>query len=59
MMIDFIFRDACVYENSRQVMETRTSAVVMMAYASTCQLIDGVCPIDEFWATAMIMNPRP
>ena len=31
MTMDFILRGACVYENSRHVMETSTSAVVTMA----------------------------
>ena len=31
MMNDFILRGACVYENSRPVIETMTSAAVMSA----------------------------
>ena len=41
---DFIVFGACVYENSRHVMDTSTSAAVKIAYANTCHAIDGVYP---------------
>ena len=41
---DFIVFGACVYENSRHVIETKTSDAVRIAYANTCHAIDGVNP---------------
>ena len=35
---------ACVYENSRHVIETKPSDAVKIAYANTCHAIDGVKP---------------
>jgi hypothetical protein len=35
---------ACVYENSRHVIEIKTSDAVRMAYARTCHAIEGVKP---------------
>jgi len=41
---DFIVLGACVYENSRHVIETKTSDAVRIAYAKTCHAIEGVRP---------------
>ena len=41
---DFMVFGACVYENSRHVIDISTSAAVKIAYARICHAIDGVCP---------------
>ena len=42
--IDFIELGACVYENSRHVIDIKTSDKVNIAYAKTCHPIDGLSP---------------
>ena len=41
---DFMVFGAWVYENSRQVIDTNTSDAVKIAYAKTCQPIEGENP---------------
>ena len=41
---DFMLLGACVYENSKHVIDINTSAAVKIAYAKICHAIDGVCP---------------
>src|SRR5687767_2299033 len=57
MTNDFIFRGAWVYENSRAVMETITSAAVSTRYAPICHEMCGVCPASmRSWAIAISAN---
>src|SRR5262245_12954438 len=50
---DFISGGACVYENSRHVTETMTSAAVITRNAKSCQAMLGVCPRStSTWAYA-------
>ena len=46
MMTDFMLLGACVYANSRHVMDTITSEAVRIAYANNCQAIEGVSPVS-------------
>ena len=39
---DFMVLGAWVYENSRHVIDTSTSAAVKIAYARTCHAIEGL-----------------
>ena len=43
---DFSFTGAWVYANSRHVMETSTSAAVIITYARSCHIIPGCCPME-------------
>ena len=56
MISDFIKFGACVYENSRQVMDINTSDAVKIVQASICHAIDGLNPATIHCSTGPIIK---